>query len=52
MKYQVEYSVTGYPELFLSPKYSKEEVISQRDDIAGFEGVEYAVIIPANTEND
>jgi len=47
-----EYRITGFAETFRSPEYSAEEANYQRDDIAGYEGVEYAIIVPAKSKND
>ena len=52
MKYQIEYRITGFAETFRSPEYSEEEAKYQSDDIAGYGGVEFAIIVPAKSKND
>lgn len=48
-RYQVKYRVQGWDQEFESPTYPLEEINSQRDDIAGYEGV-YDVRIVAVEE--
>jgi hypothetical protein len=50
--FEVKYRITGFPNEITAGPYSEKEAQSQRDDIAGFEGVEYAVIVPAKDAND
>lgn len=44
--FEVKYRITGYEQEFKAGPYSEAEVQYQRDDIAGFEGVQYAIIVP------
>jgi len=50
--YLVLYSIEGFPDEFKAGPYSESEVQYQRDDIAGFEGVKYAIIVPAPKEEN
>ena len=47
-KWAVEYQIPSFgPEIRHSPPYDTEQVAqSHRDDIAGFEGVAYAIVVP------
>ncbi len=43
--YLVKYAVEGFQGEHTSGPYPKEEARFHRDDIAGFEGVRYAIIV-------
>lgn len=43
--YLVKYAVDGFQGEHTAGPYPKEEARSHRDDIAGFEGVRYAIIM-------
>lgn len=46
MKYRVEYTVAGYENVFRSEEYdSYQTAMENKEDIAGFEGVENVSII-------
>lgn len=45
--YYVEYEVEGFDGIQKAGPYSAGEVQSQKDDIAGFEGVHSVRVIPA-----
>lgn len=51
MLYQVKYSVEGFPGERTAGPYTKEVAQSHRDDIAGYEGVSYAITIEIKEEN-
>ena len=44
--FYVKYRVAGYPGEMTAGPYPENDIQYQRDDIAGYEGVEYAVIVP------
>ena len=47
----IKYRVSGYKEEFTSPQYmSYDQALDHKDDIAGYEGVEYAVIQTVNIQ--
>ena len=48
--FYVRYVVTGFPGVQQAGPYSAGEVQSQRDDIAGFEGVHSVSIVPVEPE--
>jgi hypothetical protein len=46
----VKYSVEGFPGEHTAGPYAESEAQYHRDDIAGFEGVKYAIIVPVPQE--
>ena len=50
--FYVEYEVSGFDGIHKAGPYSQAEVQSQRDDIAGYEGVCNVRVIPAEAKED
>jgi hypothetical protein len=49
--FYVEYEVNGFDGIQKAGPYSQAEVYSQRDDIAGFEGVCNVRVVPAEDKD-
>jgi hypothetical protein len=52
MNYRVKYKVMGYEKEFESPSYPEEDINSHLYDIAGYEGVYEAYIVPDTEDKD
>lgn len=50
LQYKIQYKILGRTEDFESPPYPEEEIESQKNDIAGYEGVYNARIVPVHPE--
>lgn len=50
--FYVEYEVHGFDGIQKAGPYSQAEVQSQRDDIAGYEGVCNVRVVPAEAKED